>query len=1353
MNVLFQIALGLCPLVITFLIMTIISIKKKNQDKVSNICFLSVSGVVAIGLAIGGIFMASANGGLLSGKEMSTSLDLVYSVANEGDCEYALEILDSVREKSADSSEIAQCAGYIYAMNGDAVTAKAMFVKANMSNKIDNFDKLIELCNNTIAQQTSGQTTGDSKALKELTDYAADEIKKMAKKGKVEDAGEILIESQKLYDDFLNSDNLDEEKAKSLAKKIDAVYKENPALEKLEQLRVCKAKLLALAGDYQALAQILDENATFGELAIVAELYINEMINESDFAEEYGKEFIKIAKAVAKQLERVRKKISAEEVQKLKNLDFLVESLNKVSKNPAISRLKAELLAIANDLNSLDRPKAFMQLARIEYKDGNEELAENYITSALSTVGVSDDENFYTPMYGIVDSIADKDDIEKVKSIAEFAEEVTRNSSDYIVYKALEEYGANHRPDDDDEDDEDEEDEERSPFETFFADTATQKRNAFSITSVDATNFKQVQVVLNVDPSISVTAEELKKLITVKDCGVEISNYTIKKVEYSGANILLCCDVSGSMGGNPIQDLRNAVKTFVDSSSDIEQIALVPFSGSVGNVYPFGTDKDVIAEAGANLNSGGGTEIYGATLESIEMFYPKTNELNFILLMSDGDDSGPTNEQIQENIGAVCKQKGIVIYSLALGSDANADYLNRIASSTGGYCIYVNNSATLDDFYTKLRSQILNRYIITYNAEDTLRASREVTISTNDTSESGILSDTKQYMMYGKDTDAEQTEGENTVIAYENLSVSGLDTRRVFKSNQAMTVNLLGTNFKKDMSISIKLDGKLDYTISHEFVNANTIKLTLPGSMACGTYDLIVTIDGKKGIFVNELTVSAKGTEKTLTFGNYVFTADTRVDSENKIVLSGAVTMNGWLHFSGDVEFNGSLDDYSLQVKDYSGSYVRYDANSSTGLANLFAKNNISVPMAPLGTFNIYNDTYEDGESSSHKVDKIPIPLMYFKTVATFEAPSIELYPNMIKISSEGFSTKFPLQDKIITGSYNDPLFKFDADATIYLTNKSIDTKIDVSRNYTDDEKKVYTPVNFGNTPIYRSPIGYSISLDTLKCEFKVDLSVKLAFVDGDGMKLSLNWGKRTSDSGLEVLVPKSVNFEAGAVAKIPATIAGVPVEFTDFKVGIDDIDPNKSLFDWKLTGSFDLHTTKISSLFPGLEKYVKDPEMVKLNDTTISLSFGQKFFSISTELQVLDAITLGKLSLVAGNFPYTNELLDMYSVDATGIKGQLTAGIMWKTDNVNVDISGTGILNLHSKFIGVECQGKLDVSIEWWIFEKGFYEEGRFLVGVINNNGQTTFVVKARETTNKGSKEIYLYANSDDIDIGSKKL
>ena len=327
MNVLFQIALGLCPLVITFLIMTIVSIRKKNKDKISNICFLSVSGVVTVGLAVGGFVMASANGDLFTGKEQSSSLDLVYSVANEGDCGYALEILDSVREKSADSAEIAQCAGYIYAMNGDAVTAKAMFIKANMSDKIDNYDKLLELCNNTIAQQMSNANTGDSKALKELKDYAAKEVKSMAKKGDVQDAGEILIESQKLYDDFLNNDNLDEKKANSLVKKIDAVYKKNPELEKLEELRVCKAKLLALSGDYEELAKVIDDKATFAELAIVAELYINDLIDNKDFNEEYGKDYIKIAEAVAKQLEKIKNKIPVEEVQKLKNLEFMVESL------------------------------------------------------------------------------------------------------------------------------------------------------------------------------------------------------------------------------------------------------------------------------------------------------------------------------------------------------------------------------------------------------------------------------------------------------------------------------------------------------------------------------------------------------------------------------------------------------------------------------------------------------------------------------------------------------------------------------------------------------------------------------------------------------------------------------------------------------------------------------------------------------------------------------------------------------------------------------------------------------------------------------------------------------------------
>lgn len=1354
MNVFFQVALGLCPVVVALLVMTIISITKKNKDIKSNVLFLVGSIVMSVSCLVAGIVMSSSDRGLSTAKEEEINLNLAYAVASEGGYELASQMVDSLRKTTADSVDLTECTAYLEAAAGNPVTAKALFVKAHRNGKVDNYDEIIALCDKAIVESgtVADDGTTSTKETEKLQKYADKKIKEVAKERELDGMGKVLMQSEELYEDFLVNNNLDSSKASSLAKKIDSAFEKNPELKPVEELRVCRVKLLALANKYGDIAQGLDENAGFAELAIAAELYINDMIKEKSFSEDYGKDFVEIADSVGKQLDKVKDEIPAEEVKKLENIEHLIKNLSEAESRPALTRLKAELSRFANDESSNDRPKAFMQLARLEYEAGEDEASALYITSALNTVGVSDDANFYTPMIGIVDSITDKDDIEKVKNVAQYAQEVTNNSSDYVVVKSIESYisTGDYQPDTDKSDSEEE---ERSPFAAFLADTANQKRNAFSISSVDATNFKQVKVVLNVDPSISITPQELKKLISVKDCGIEITDYTVEKIEYKKANILLCCDVSGSMSGQPIRDLQNAVSTFAQTSSDAEDLALITFESSVSQVFPFGTSKQEIISAASNLYGGGGTDIYDAVVSSLNHFSRETDELNFVLLMSDGQSGKPNEEQMYNTVTSVCKDKNIVIYSLGLGGGVDTDHLNSYAAATGGYFVYVSDSATLSDFYSKLRSQILNRYIITYNAVDDLRANREVTISTKDSVDTGLLSDTKQYLMNGTDADVTQGTMDEDLFGFNGIVLNGLDTRRIIKSSKPVTVYLKGSDLTKDMNFSIKLDGKLDYpNITYEFVDASTLKLTLPGGMACGKYDLKITYQGKTAIFKDELTVAAKGSETTVNFGNYVFTADSCTESENLRVLSGNVTMNGWLHFNGDVSLEGNLENYSIRVTEYSGSYIRYDGVSSVGLAKVFANTGIVVPIMPLGSFNIYNDTYSDGESSSHKTDKIPVPLIYFTNFAEFKAPSIELYPNKIMVTTNGFDTKFPFQDKIVSSAQKEPIFKFDANANISLTNRQIGLKLDVSRNFDSNEKKTYSPVNFGNMPFYYSPSQFKVSIDTIKNEFAIDLGAKLAFVDGDGLSLSLEWSSRSDDKGLQRLAPSKVEFGTGDVLKVKAQMGPVPVTFSNFKIGVEDIDPNKSIWSWTLNGQFDVSTGTVAEVIPKLAKYIKEPIVLKLKNTTVSANFGDLYFKVETTAELLEAIEFASLKIEAGKIPYTNELLDMSNVTANGMLATLTAGFKWKTDNVDVSVTGTGILNLHSKFLGIEARGECNLEVSWWIFDKAFYNEGRVVVGFMPGDGGA-FVIKSRETTSKGTKDIYVYINANGIDVGTKKL
>ena len=169
-------------------------------------------------------------------------------------------------------------------------------------------------------------------------------------------------------------------------------------------------------------------------------------------------------------------------------------------------------------------------------------------------------------------------------------------------------------------------------------------------------------------------------------------------------------------------------------------------------------------------------------------------------------------------------------------------------------------------------------------------------------------------------------DGENESIYLENKSITGLDPKLIFKSNSDYQINLLGSGFEADDAIGIELKGNLNYgkdKIHCEFIDAGKIKVVIPAGIACGTYDVHVTIDGKKAILDNGLTVATQGSEKTTKFGPYVFTSYTKVEDRNVTTLSGYVTLNGWLRFNDEIVLTGDLES-EIEMTDGSGGYIKY---------------------------------------------------------------------------------------------------------------------------------------------------------------------------------------------------------------------------------------------------------------------------------------------------------------------------------------------------------------------------------------------------------------------------------------------
>ena len=354
----------------------------------------------------------------------------------------------------------------------------------------------------------------------------------------------------------------------------------------------------------------------------------------------------------------------------------------------------------------------------------------------------------------------------------------------------------------------------------------------------------------------------------------------------------------------------------------------------------------------------------------------------------------------------------------------------------------------------------------------------------------------------------------------------------------------------------------------------------------------------------------------------------------------------------------------------------------------------------------------------------------------------MSLYPDKIEVDFTRINTNFPFQDKILNENTSgfSPFELEVKDAKAYFTNRTIDIEIEIDGS---ENKSIYHQVTMGSTRYFVNAADISLKIDTMAGEYEFKFMIKLMFLDAEGFGLSAKWNN--------ALLPNEVMIHADF--DINTNISGVPITFSDFGIGFTDMLYNekdsqynpdtltgiknvKPITSWTLKGQADISACKVSALIPGIEKYIDDVSVLKLDDTTIEMCLAEPYMGFNTELKLLEDITLGKLSLKAGNFDYENEILGI-DEKVCGFVGKTTAGIIWETDNVDVDISASTEISITDEFVGVSAEGNLTVDLRWWVFEKEIDKNAQTAIGFfVKNNDDVDFTIRARWKEKKGKTE-----------------
>lgn len=179
---------------------------------------------------------------------------------------------------------------------------------------------------------------------------------------------------------------------------------------------------------------------------------------------------------------------------------------------------------------------------------------------------------------------------------------------------------------------------------------------------------------------------------------------------YTGVEIVLVIDDSGSMWSNDSNNLRLAVaQNLVDKLPANSKIGIVNFSGYTTILTSELTNDKEAAKGYLTeqyFKSSGGTRMYGAIFESVELYESDDDSImKVMVVLTDGDTSDTSSHSAAIT---TMNELGIKVYTVGLGRSTSYfnSYLKPLATNTGAAFYLATDAGQLESIYDNISEKI-----------------------------------------------------------------------------------------------------------------------------------------------------------------------------------------------------------------------------------------------------------------------------------------------------------------------------------------------------------------------------------------------------------------------------------------------------------------------------------------------------------------------------------------------------------------------------------------------------------------------------------------------------------------------
>lgn len=209
-------------------------------------------------------------------------------------------------------------------------------------------------------------------------------------------------------------------------------------------------------------------------------------------------------------------------------------------------------------------------------------------------------------------------------------------------------------------------------------------------------------------PALSDTNVDAAQSVSQRQLAISVSAIAADLNRNVPLNLCLILDHSGSMGGRPMETVKQAAQKIVDRLSPNDRLSIVAFDHKAKVLVPNQSiDNPASVKLQINqLKAAGGTAIdEGLRLGIEELAKAKRDTISQAFLLTDGENEHGDNDRCLK-LSKLAADYNLTVNTLGFGDSWNQDVLEKIADAGGGSLSYIQSPDQAVDEFGRLFTRI-----------------------------------------------------------------------------------------------------------------------------------------------------------------------------------------------------------------------------------------------------------------------------------------------------------------------------------------------------------------------------------------------------------------------------------------------------------------------------------------------------------------------------------------------------------------------------------------------------------------------------------------------------------------------